>query len=53
MPGIIVLALVAITVAIVALIVLSFAVHLLFSPWLLVAIAILAWIKFRPRRSRP
>jgi len=27
-------------------------VHLLFSPWLLVAdIAVLAWIKFRPRRS--
>jgi len=37
--------------AIVALTVLSFAVHVLFSPWLLVAIAILAWIKFRPRRS--
>ena len=30
-----------------------FALHILFSPWLLVAIAILAWIKFRPRRSRP
>ena len=27
-------------------------VRFLFSPWLLVAIAILAWIKFRPRRSR-
>ena len=39
-------------IAIVALIVLSFAVHILFSPWLLVAIAILAWIRFRPRRSR-
>jgi len=38
--------------AIVALIVLSFAVHVLFSPWLLlVVIGILAWIKFRPRRS--
>jgi threonine/homoserine/homoserine lactone efflux protein len=37
--------------AIVALTVLSFAVHVLFSPLLLVAIAILAWIKFRPRRS--
>jgi len=47
MPGIIALAL----IAIVALTVLSFAVHFLFSPWLLVAIAILAWIKFRPRRS--
>jgi hypothetical protein len=40
-------------IAIVALAVLSFAVHVLFSPWLLlVAIGILAWIKFRPRRSR-
>jgi hypothetical protein len=38
-------------IAIVALTVLSFTVHFLFSPWLLVAIAILAWIKFRPRRS--
>jgi hypothetical protein len=48
MPGIILLAL----IAIVALIVLSFAVHLLFSPWLvLAAIAIVAWIKLRPRRS--
>jgi hypothetical protein len=37
---------------IVALIVLSFAVHVLFSPWLLlVAVGILVWIKFRPRRS--
>ncbi|MDR0343870.1 MAG: hypothetical protein LBI49_12345 [Nocardiopsaceae bacterium] len=36
-----------------ALVVLSFAVHVLFSPWLLLlAVAgILAWIKFRPRRS--
>ena len=48
MPGIIVLAL----IAIVALTILSFAVHVLFSPWLLAAIAVLAWIKFRPRRSR-
>jgi hypothetical protein len=48
MPGIIALVL----IAIVALAVLGFAVHLLFSPWLLVvAIAVLAWIKFRPRRS--
>jgi hypothetical protein len=39
-------------IAIVALTVLSFTVHVLFSPWLLVAVvAILAWIKFRPRRS--
>ena len=47
MPGIIALAL----IVIVALVVLSIAVHVLFSPWLLVAIAVLAWIKFRPRRS--
>jgi hypothetical protein len=38
-------------VAIVALTVLSFTVHLLFSPWLLVAIAVLALVKFWPRRS--
>jgi len=38
-------------IAIVALAVLSFTMHILFSPWLLVAIGILAWIKFRPRRS--
>ena len=38
--------------AVVALAVLGFAVHLLFSPWLLLAaIAVLAWVKFRPRRS--
>ena len=48
MPGIIALVL----IAIVALIVLSFAVHFLLSPWLLVAVAVVAWIKFRPRRSR-
>jgi uncharacterized membrane protein len=39
-------------IAIVALIIVSFAVHLLFSPWLLLAIAVVALIKFRPRRSR-
>jgi hypothetical protein len=40
-------------IAFVALTVLSFAVHVLFSPWLLVAvIGILAWAMFRPRRSR-
>jgi len=39
-------------IAIVALIIVSFAVHFLFSPWLLVAVAIVAWIKFRPRRSQ-
>jgi hypothetical protein len=47
MPGIIALAL----IAIVAFTILSFAVHFLFSPWLLMAIAILALIKFWPRRS--
>ena len=49
MLGIIALAL----IVVVALIVFSFAVHVLFSPWLLVAvIGILAWAMFRPRRSR-
>jgi hypothetical protein len=38
--------------AIVAFAVLGFVLHILFSPWLLVAIAIVAFIKFRPRRSR-
>ena len=39
--------------AIVALAVIGFAVHVLFSPWLLLAaIGIVAWIKFGPRRSR-
>lgn len=39
-------------IAIVALTVLSFTLHVLFSPWLLVgAIVVLGWIKFRPRRS--
>jgi NADH:ubiquinone oxidoreductase subunit 5 (subunit L)/multisubunit Na+/H+ antiporter MnhA subunit len=37
--------------AIMALTVLSVTVHILFSPWLLVAIAIVALIKFWPRRS--
>jgi hypothetical protein len=48
MLGIIALVLAAIA----ALCILGFAVHLLFSPWLLVAIAIVAWIKFWPRRAR-
>jgi len=40
-------------IAIVALTVLGFAVHVLFSPWLLLAvIGILAWAMLRPRRSR-
>ena len=48
MPGIIAFAF----IAIVALIVVSFAVHFLFSPWLLLlAVAVVAWIKFGPRRS--
>ena len=40
-----------VVIAIVALAILGAVLHLLFSPWLLVAIAVLAWIKFRPRRS--
>ena len=41
-----------VVIAIVALAVLGAVVHILFSPWLLlVAIAVLAWIKFRPSRS--
>jgi hypothetical protein len=47
MPGILALVL----IAIVALTIIGFTVHLLLSPWLLVVIAVLAWIKFRPRRS--
>lgn len=40
-------------IAIAALTVLGFAAHVLFSPWLLLAvIGILAWVKLRPRRSR-
>jgi len=47
MPGILAIVL----MAIVALIALSFALHILFSPWVLLVIGILVWIKFRPRRS--
>jgi hypothetical protein len=47
MPAIIPLVLVVIA----AMIILSVAVHILFSPWLLLAVAIVAWIKLRPRRS--
>ena len=48
MPRILILVL----IAIVALIVLSFAVHILFSPWLLLAaVGVLAWVRFGPRRS--
>jgi hypothetical protein len=48
MPAIIALVL----AAIVTLAVLGFVLHILFSPWLLVAVAIVAWIKFRPGHSR-
>ena len=48
MPAVIAVVLIAIA----ALAVLSVTVHVLFSPWLLAAIAIAAWIKLRPRRSR-
>ena len=49
MPAILALVL----IAIVALTVISFAVHTLLSPWLLlVALGILVWVKFRPRHSR-
>ena len=47
MPAILILVL----IAIVALTVLSFTAHILFSPWLLIVIGVLLWIKFRPRRS--
>ena len=40
-----------IVAAILAVVVLGAALHFLFSPWILVAIAIVAWIKFGPRRS--
>jgi hypothetical protein len=41
-------------IAVLALAVLSFAVHILFSPWLLLLaiVALVAWVKFRPRQSR-
>jgi len=43
---------VAALVVIMALAVLSFALHFLLSPWLLVvAVGVLAWLKFRPRRA--
>jgi hypothetical protein len=47
------LAIIALIVAaVVALIILTTVVHLLFSPWLLViAVAVFAAIKLRPRRS--
>jgi hypothetical protein len=40
-------------IVILALTALSFTLHLLFSPWLLVAaVGVLIWLKFRPRRYR-
>jgi hypothetical protein len=47
MPAIIALVL----IAIVALTILSFATHVLFSPLILIVIGVLLWLKFRPRRS--
>jgi hypothetical protein len=42
-----------ILIAVLVLAVVSFALHLLFSPWLLLAaIGILAWLRFRPGRPR-
>jgi hypothetical protein len=54
MPAIIALAAIALAfILILALAVLGFTVHLLFSPWLWVAvIAIVAFVKFRPRSRR-
>lgn len=49
MPFLIVL----ILAAIVVLAILTLAVHFLFSPWLLLAaMVVLAWVRFRPGRSR-
>ena len=39
-------------IALVALAILGFAVHVLFTPWVLVPLAIVAWVRFRPGRSR-
>jgi hypothetical protein len=49
-----VLAIIALVlIAIVALAIFGFVAHILFSPWLLlVAVGILAWLKFSRRRSR-
>jgi hypothetical protein len=49
MPWIIALVL----IAVVAFIVLGAAIHLLFSPWLLIlAVVVIAWFKLRPRGTR-
>ena len=42
----------ALAVVVLALIVVGFVVHVLFSPWLLVAVAVIALIKFWPRGAR-
>jgi hypothetical protein len=48
MPALIAIAL----VVILAIVLFGMVVHLLFSPWLLlVAVGVIAWIKFRPRRG--
>ena len=48
MPFIIALVL----MVVVAMILFSVAIHILFSPWLLlIAVAAVAWIKLRPRRT--
>jgi hypothetical protein len=48
MPAILALVLAAIVAVIVA----SFALHVLFSPWILLIIAaVVVWVKFGPRRS--
>jgi len=52
MTAIIALALLAFVALVIIGAIIGFAAHLLFSPWLLVvALAIVAWIKFRPGRS--
>jgi hypothetical protein len=38
--------------AILALTIVGIILHILFSPWLVLAVAIVAFIKLRPRRSR-
>ena len=47
------LAIVALVLAaILALTIIGIFLHILFSPWLVLAVAIVAFIKLRPRRSR-
>jgi len=54
MPAIVAIVLIAavVIIGLVVVSVLGFALRFLFSPWLLLAVAIVAWIKFRPRRTR-